>query len=396
MKCMSRITGTMRPEFGRTFAGFFSDEPELGNTPGYDFQEKLGKADVKLPWSDELAEALQKRWGKDYASRLPALWFDMGSETPAARSGYMDEVTRLVYRCFSGRIGTWCEERGVEYIGHIIEDDNAHMRLGCSVGHYFREMRGRHRAGVDVVHHQITPGHTRKIHQWIAWDSDGEFFHYALAKLGSSSAQIDPAKQRRAVCEIFGNYGWATGVFAMKWLADHMLIRGINHFVPHAFSMIFPDRDCPPHFFARGNNPQYPYFKVLMRYLNRLCHLLNGGVRITDAAVLYSAESEWAGGDAMLFQKPCSALMENQLDFDIVPADSLVDATIQLAAGRFSIHRAAYHALIIPGCDYLPPAAHRFAVKAAQRGIPVFTVDTLPLHDTDGRPPSEEFIQSVR
>ena len=43
-------------------------------------------------------------------------------------------------------------------------------------------------AGVDVVHHQIVPGFTGKIHQWIAGDSDGEFFHFGLAKLASSAA----------------------------------------------------------------------------------------------------------------------------------------------------------------------------------------------------------------
>ena len=31
----------------------------------------------------------------------------------------------------------------------------------------------------------------------------------------------------------------------MKWIADHMLVRGINWFTPHAFSMApFPDWDC--------------------------------------------------------------------------------------------------------------------------------------------------------
>ena len=51
-------------------------------------------------------------------------------------------------------------------------------------------------AGVDVVHHQIVPGFTGKIHQWIAGDSDGEFFHFGLAKLASSAAHLDPKKKK--------------------------------------------------------------------------------------------------------------------------------------------------------------------------------------------------------
>ncbi len=378
-------------EFGKTFAGFFSDEPEFGNTPGYDFQEKLGKKNVKLPWSEELEEALRKRWGEDFASKLPALWFSMGDATPGIRSGYMDEVTTLVHKCFSGQLGGWCQEHGIEYIGHIIEDDNAHMRLGCSIGHYYREMKGQHRAGVDVVHHQIVPGHTEKIHQWVEWDGDGEFFHYALAKLGSSAAHIDPMKKGRSLCEIYGNYGWATGISTMKWLTDHMLVRGINHFVPHAFSMIFPDRDCPPHFYARGNNPQYPYFKVLMKYMNRICHLINGGTHVSDAAVLYTAESEWTGGRSMLFQEPCRALLEKQLDLDIVPADILSEQYVTLGSEGFSINGENYKAFIIPGCDYLAKKAVDFVLKAGKVGLKIFIVDKIPEFDTEGGLLGEDF-----
>lgn len=154
----------------------------------------------------------------------------------------------MVHTCFSGQIGSWCQVHGVEYIGHIIEDDNAHARMGCSIGHYFREMEGQHMAGIDVVHHQIVPGFTQPVHQWIAGDRDGEFFHFGLAKLGSSAAHIQKNKKDRALCEIFGNYGWAEGNSFMKWLTNHMLVRGINEFTPHAFSMKYPDPDCPPHF----------------------------------------------------------------------------------------------------------------------------------------------------
>ena len=76
------------------------------------------------------------------------------------------------------------------------------------------------------------------------------------------------------MCEIFGAYGWAEGVKMMKWLTDFMLVRGINCFVPHAFSMRFPDPDCPPHFYARGRNPQFRAFGVLMQYMNRMSHIL--------------------------------------------------------------------------------------------------------------------------
>ncbi len=384
-----------RDEFGKTFAGFFSDEPELGNTSGYDFHEVLGKKDVRLPWSDALQKRLKNFWKERFLCYLPALWYGMGEKTVPIRSEYMEQVTSLVKECFSGQIGYWCEEHGIEYIGHIIEDDNAHARMGCGIGHYFREQWGQHRAGIDVVHFQIVPGFHDKVHRWLSWETDGEFFHFGLAKLGSSCAHIDPRKKGRALCEIFGNYGWAEGIPMMKWLCDHMLVRGINHFVPHAFSPKFPDRDCPPHFYARGNNPTFCYFAELMRYVNRMCHLLNGGVHIADAAVLYHAEAEWSGGNYMLFQKPIRRLMENQMDADIIPAEVLQEGHALIKNGKLHIHSQEYGCLIIPGCEYLSEKVAGFVVKAAEQGLPVYVVEEMPRADIMHRPLREAFRKSV-
>ena len=84
-----------------------------------------------------------------------------------------------------------------------------------------------------------------------------------MGRLASSAAAIDRRKKDRSMCEIFGNYGWKEGVRLEAYLADHFMVRGVNHFVPHAFSAKdFPDQDCPPHFYAHGHNPQYRHFGV--------------------------------------------------------------------------------------------------------------------------------------
>lgn len=381
--------------FGNTLAGFFSDEPELGNVNGYPFDNTLGKKDTKLPWSGELEEELRAAWGDDFLISLPALWYDSGSRTVAVRSTYMDHMSGLVKKCFSGQLGEWCAQRGVEYIGHIIEDDNAHARMACSIGHYFREMEGQHMAGIDVVHHQIVPGFTEPVHQWIAGDRDGEFFHFGLGKLGSSAAHIDPRKKNRALCEIFGNYGWAEGNSFMRWLTNHMLVRGINEFTPHAFSMNYPDTDCPPHFYARGNHPGFACFTQLMKYMNRAAHLLTGGVHLADAAVLYHGEAEWSGGRTMYFQKPGRVIMEHQLDYDVIPADVLEHGAL-VSEGCLMIHEERYPCLVLPYAQYLVRKAVDFVIQGAGKGLRVFVVDGLPDGDTEGRAIPQAFAEAVR
>jgi hypothetical protein len=370
-----------RDAFGTTIAGFFSDEPEFGNTIGYNFDESIGRKMMPLPWCGELPELLEKSIGRDYKALLPCLWFDLGDKADAVRFHYMDAVSRLYKKNFSEQLGDWCRERGVEYIGHIIEDQNAHARLGCGPGHFFRAQAGQDMSGVDVVNQQIVPGFDSVEHSRHNTSIDGEFFHYALAKLGSSSAHIDPRKKGRAFCELYGAFGWVEGLKMMKWLTDHMLVRGINWLVPHAFSpKEYPDPDCPPHLYARGKNPQYRYLGSLMRYANRLCHLLSDGHHVAPVAILYHAEAEWSG-DYMLLQKPARLLAQSQIDYDILPSDLFSDMdayNVCLDGAALRVNGETYRCLVIPYSQRITRGVARFIEKAAECGFEVVFLDRAP------------------
>ncbi|MBQ9087117.1 MAG: hypothetical protein IJY47_08045 [Clostridia bacterium] len=161
-------------------------------------------------------------------------------------------------------------------------------------------------AGIDIVLLQDVPGISDHIHRASIADggiADPKFFRYTLPKLAASHSHIQPIKQGRAMCEIFGAFGWAEGLPYMKELADSMLVSGINHFVPHAFSPKEEDPDCPPHFYNGGKNIQYPLFKNLMEYMGRCSHVLLGGRHHADVAVFYNAEGEWTGGKNQIFHE---------------------------------------------------------------------------------------------
>jgi len=373
--------------FGNTFAGFFSDEPCFGNTMTSEFggvtgfyeSSTLGTRGMHLPWRDDLVALLSEHTGEDAKLLLPALWFNMGLKTSLIRTAYMDIVTNLYKECFSMKLGDWCRAHGVEYIGHIIEDMNAHARLGCSAGHYFRSLSGQDMAGIDVVLHQIVPGFNELIHAApiAGGKADPAFFDYILAKLAASLSHIQPQMKGRAMCEMFGAYGWAEGMSMMKWLTDHMLVRGINHFVPHAFSPKYPDPDCPPYFYARGENPQYRDFKVLMDYTNKMSHLFTDGRHMATAAILYHAEAEWSGGKYMLTEVPAKVLYDEQIDFDIVPMDTLLgDARVE--DGKLVINMERFDCLIIPYSQILPFHLIKILSEFSDKGLCVIYSDGLP------------------
>lgn len=387
--------------FGNTLAGFFSDEPELGSPHagpwGQDagfYYRTVGQPGMELPWSDGILEEIAKQWDEErkLAGRqpeqerpmqtqpqsmlrlLPGLWYPMAGDTSAQiRLSYMNAVTRLWERNFSMQLGEWCRTHGVLYTGHVIEDMNAHMRLGCSAGHYFRALSGQDMSGIDIVLHQVMPGFAdMDVSASIACGTAGhEFFHYVLPRLGTSLARIEPRMGGVAMCEVFGAYGWAEDMACMKWLMDFLLVRGITRFVPHAFTDLYPDPDCPPHFYAQGNNPQYEGFSELMRYVNRVSHLLEGAELQTDGAVFYMAEAEWMSTPSRRTMDMSSKMLyDAHVDYDFLPLDALKKAHIE--EGKLMVNGHGHCFLTIPYAERYPQELFSLAERFSREGLPVF------------------------
>lgn len=380
-------------EFGKTILGFFTDEPGFMNEKGTTLDDAstssfIGRGDLALPWSNELAHRLRDALGENWLAKLHGLW-TREANGAQVRHAYMDLATQLYRSCFDEQIGGWCRAHGVMHIGHVIEDKSCHTRLGQGAGHYFRAVAGQDMAGVDVVINQLAPGIDRGRYSYFhgAWNM--EFFTYALAKLGSSAARLDPKKQGRCMAEVFGAFGWHEGLSEMKWIADHMLVRGINWFTPHAFSMApFPDWDCPPHFYAHGNNPQWPHFGQLMRYMNRTATLLSEGAAARPVAILYHADAEWAG-NAMPVERVAAELTRVQIDFDFVPAEAFEDEgryEVSIADGTFAVNGCRYQAFVLPGASFIGAATAEEVRRMMAAGVTVLAADEVPgaLYDADG------------
>jgi hypothetical protein len=393
-------------EFGKTIAGFFTDEPRFGNLASY--TARLGTAGMVLPYSPALLEQLDEVWCGDFGSLLPCLWYDTvehfssGGEkvrdrlSARVRYAYMDLISRQFGQNFLGQAGDWCRSHGVKLIGHVIEENGAHARVGYGAGHFFRAMQGLDAAGVDVVYH-LWPEYTQGKINWAGvaeWDA--EFAYWGMVKMASSAAHIDPKKNGVTVCEAFGAYGWQEGLKLMKWITDHLAVRGVNFLIPHAFSPRQNDPDCPPHFYARGLNPQWPYFHLLSEYTNRVFHLLNGGRHVAPVAVLYHAEAEWAGPYEP-FEQAVRILAEDQIDCDVLPIDVLVDPRqLKIEESRFSIHQETYRALVIPYAARLPQSFMAVLIALINNNVPVIFTGELPIGGSQNGGGFEDLLEELR
>lgn len=358
-----------KEEFGKTILGFFSDEPRFGNIKGT--EGGIGREDMVLPWR----EGLETELGFE-SKYLPLLWVQAQGAESQVRFIYMDVITRLYRENFTKVLGDWCRDHGVWYLGHTIEDNGAHARLGYGTGHYFRGQQDMDMSGIDVIGTQIVPGMNYHHDAFCAGGCNGEFFHYALAKLGSSAAHLDPRKQGRTMCEAFGAYGWNEGLKTMKWIADHLMVRGINYIVPHAFNpKEFPDFDCPPHFYAHGHNPQFRYFHVFSDYINRVMSLFRDGMQPAKVGVLYPAELEWAGA-YMPVEKPARELTTHQISFDIIPCDYLKKARI--GSHCYSINSVSFEVLVIPFGVCIPVDLLAVLEQMQKNGIEILFLEKKP------------------
>jgi len=376
-----------KEDFGKTIVGFFSDEPELGNGHIYNPRTFMG-TDNDFPWSKEVGAKLQERLGSDYPSKLVLLWENGADPDEAARIryAYMDVVTRLVSEDFSYQIGNWCRERGVKYIGHMIEDNTQHAQTGSSLGHYYRGLAGQDMSGIDDIGGQVYPqGEDVTITE--GGFRLGEFYHYMLGKLASSYAALDPKKKGDSMCEIFGFYGWCEGVRLEKYLVDHFLVRGVNHYVPHAFSpKAYPDPDCPPHFYAHGHNPQYRHFGELMKYVNRVCELISGGVHMAPVAILYHGEGDWTG-KAMECFKVARKLCDTQLEYDYIPQDVFAERAewkTNIGNGVLKINNQEYKVLCVPYMQFVTKAFAQAVQEMTEAGVKVVFVGGYPEGICDG------------
>ncbi|MBR5280802.1 MAG: glycosyl transferase family 2 [Clostridia bacterium] len=378
-----------KDRFGKTIVGFFSDEPAFVNQMfeqpriDYGFYEKrIGTKGLALPWNENVRTRMTEELGFDPVPHLNLLWFEdcaKGDQQAAIRYAYMNAVTALYRDCFTKQLGDWCRERGVLYTGHVIEDMGSHCHLHHSAGHYFRSMMGQDISGVDIVMQQMMPGMARYFHTASAQGlADGEFFHYVLAKMGASMAHLYPQMQGRAMCEMFGAYGQSLDTTMMKYITDSMLVRGINHFVPHAFSARYPDYEFPPHFYDDGHNPSFEGFSCLMRYLNRAAHLLSDTRHVANAAVLYNAAGEWSSRyrEASPMQPIVTRLYDAHIDYDIVPMDFLGDARVE--NGKLLIHKEQFDCFIVPHADHLPEALQQNLKRFHEAGLPVWFFGGLP------------------
>ncbi|MBQ7581229.1 MAG: hypothetical protein IJU25_00240, partial [Lachnospiraceae bacterium] len=375
----------LKEYIGNTFVGFFSDEPRYRNQQvasvrwqyGY-YDKTVGQRGMGLPYNQEVLSMMEAELKIPARELLAALWYDIKGMTEKVRLAYMNAISILYGKHFSLKIGEWCHQHGLMYMGHVQEDMGVHARTGNGCSHFYRCQWGQDYSGIDVVLHQVLPGfaHLNSYSKDAYYVTDAAFYHYVLCQMGASSAHGNPRMKGRAMGECFAAFGWAEDAPMMKWQADYMLVRGTNYFIPNGYDDMWPDSDCPPQLGVRID-PQLPAYQKLTVYMNKMAHLLAEGTHIANAAVLYHAEQEWTNGKNFVdMSVPCKALLDAQINYDILSIDLLEKATVR--NGKLRSGKESFDALFVSYAPYLPDRLLSVLKRFAKAEFPVFFVDGTP------------------
>ncbi len=312
-----------KDDFGKTIVGFFYDEPE---TQG--------------DWGTELSKTFAER-DVDWKKALVAWKFQLaGDDQVAAKYAYIDALGETWGRTMYGSTLKWCEDRGVQFIGHFMEHGGLYLNHGLGAINLFQMQKYCSMGGMDLVCRQLYPG--QRNHGI-----------YQLPKLTSSISHAYHKADDLAMCEIFGAYGQDITYPQMKWLCDQHQVRGVNFMIPHSFNPRAPkDTDCPPYFYDEDEDPRWPLYRVWADYTNRLSTLLSGGKHVCPIAFLFCGNSIHVG-KAVTPEDMTSTIQDAGYDCDWLPYD-VFEKDARLTGRDIGLYDERYQVLIVPPVEVIP------------------------------------------
>ena len=101
----------LKEYFGNVINKMFYDEPAMHKGEG-------------RMWTPAFNQNFEKKYGYSPMKYYPALWYDIGPETAAARNALYGFRAQLWAENFIGKLNKWCDDHGIQLTGHMdMEED---------------------------------------------------------------------------------------------------------------------------------------------------------------------------------------------------------------------------------------------------------------------------------
>jgi len=338
--------------FGTTIKSSFYDDISL-----YQASPDVWNGGDHRCWTDDYNAKFRAKYGLSPIEFYPALWYDIGPATAAARCMLFGFRAELLSESFVKRVADWCAAHHIDASGHPAGDYEV-SPMGFS-GDAIKFYKHAQRPLLDVIFHY---GSKR----------DGY-------KLSSSAAFLydRPLLQ----CETYGAFEkWKEADFTPDLLyrtAMELYARGINLIIPHGVWYAHPNVPTPPEISWR--NPKVADSLPDYNQWAARCQLiLQGGRHVADIAVLYPIAGIYAdcyfgheGTDPGYLQVGERLTNKIRRDFTFMHPEVLdekctldpVNHTINL---NNAVNYEKYKVLILPGKPE-PGAIHVATLQKAKQ-----------------------------
>ena len=192
-------------------------------------------------WTPGFNREFEKRFGYSPMQYYPALWYDIGPETAAARNALFGFHADLYADNYIGQLAEWCEKHNIKLGGH---QDQEEARNPVAI----------HGDLMKVFKHQQVPGHD-------------DIYYPGRSNVSYKIVTSAAYNYDRPECfaETYAAYRAMSPTIALRTAMDQFAM-GIN------IQLGSRPRDIGPQ---------------MDRFIGRMSYLLRGGRHVADVAVVY-------------------------------------------------------------------------------------------------------------
>jgi hypothetical protein len=311
-------------EFGRHVPGVFTDEPQIRPAGG-------------LPWTEDLPQQFQRRFGYSLTEHLPALVLPWG-DWKRVRHNYHQILLELFVERWGKPYYEYCEANRLQLTGHYWE----HEWPGChAVPDNMAMYAWQQLPGIDILFNDYGEG------------VNAQFGNVrAVKELSSVANQLG---RRRTISETYAGTGWQCRFEDLKRIGDWEFALGVNML-----------NECISFVTIRGvrkgdypqslsyHEPWWEAYHLLAGYFTRLSVALSQGEQVnetlliepTTTAWMYQPDKELARiGET--FQTLVTRLAQAQAPYDI-GSEYVIARHGSVADGKLVVGRRRYDTVVLP------------------------------------------------
>lgn len=347
-----------------TITSSFYDEPSFYPAGGL---TAYGVEGARM-WTDGLNDFFKTMYpDEDPLLLYPALWYDIGEDTNAARDKLYGVRSEMFAKNYIGQINDWCTEHGIKLMGHMLFEEWVNPL--CSEGDLMLCFKYQEIPGVDCIGHYGYSQEAYKVISSSAFNWDKQLV--MSETFGAMSADMPASMLYRQTIDLY--------------------TKGINLIVPHA--IWYSDTQnvvYPPELSYR--NPKYAeVLPEYNQYTARLSSILQKeGVHVADIAMLYPIDylesvyyfngQQNNPADANYMQIGEYLSLTARRDFtylhpEVLDACKLEDGKLVIDN---KVNREQFRVFLVPGMKVISLSNLEKIYEFWKAGNPVIFVGTIP------------------